>query len=52
MVVKLWVRGFEIHGGELANSAGERKVLKHRPWRRDGDGEGTERESEGVGAGG
>ena len=31
--------GFEIHGGELAKSAGEREELKLRPWRREGEGE-------------
>ena len=31
--------GFEIHGGELAKSAGEREELKLHPWRRKGEGE-------------
>jgi hypothetical protein len=31
--------GFEIHGGERADSAGEREELKLRPWRREGQGE-------------
>ena len=31
--------GFEIHGRELAKSAGKREELKLRPWRREGEGE-------------
>ena len=40
--------GFEIYGGELADSAGEWEALKRRPWRRE-RGEvnrGRERERE------
>ena len=44
--------GFEIHGGERADSAGERESLKRRPWRREGGGVNRERENERVGAGG
>ena len=36
--------GFEIHGGERADSAGERKRFTRRPWRREGEEELTERE--------
>ena len=43
--------GFEIHGAELAKSAGEREELKLRPWRREGEGVNQERENEGLGAG-
>jgi len=31
--------GFEIHGGELADSAGEREELMLRSWRREGEEE-------------
>ena len=42
--------GFEIHGGELAKSAGEREELKLHPWRREGEGVNRERER-GIGRG-
>ena len=42
--------GFEIHGGELAESAGERESLKRRPWRWEGEGVNRERER-GIGRG-
>ena len=31
--------GFEIHGGELADSAGEREELTLRSWHREGEEE-------------
>ena len=44
--------GFEIHGGELADSAGERVALKRRPWRREGgESEMRERTRNEVGVG-
>jgi len=43
--------GFEIHGGQHADSAGEWEALKLRPWRREGEGVNQERENEGLGAG-
>ena len=36
--------GFEIHGGKHADSAGEWEELTLRSWRREGEGERTERE--------
>ena len=38
--------GFEIHGGELADSAGERESLKRRPWRREEEGVNRGRDRE------
>ena len=42
--------GFKIHGGEFADSAGERESLKRLPWRREGEGVNRERER-GIGRG-
>ena len=40
-----WYGGFGSYGEELANRAGERELLKRRPWRTE---EGEEEERKGV----